>query len=128
MAGKNDAAEIEREVEQTQVEMGETVQKLEEKMSPRKMAQSLLSDDNADTTRQAWEVVRESPLPAALIAAGTVWLLATSRAPLIARFRNEVKSRIMGGTSSDLRARSEEPAPIGPPPETGSEFDRRAEA
>ena len=82
--------------------------------------------------KDAWQVVRESPVPVAMIAAGTVWLFATSQAPAVSRIREQLKSRLQGAFGSDdgetrLRPRSEEPAPIGPPPETGGRFDRMAE-
>lgn len=121
---------IERDIERTQDAMGDTVQKLEEKLSPANLAQSLFSDENTDTAREVWDVVRESPLPVAMIVGGAAWLLATSDAPMISRFRNQLKSRFAGSGSEDspssLRARSEEPAPIGPPPERGEAFDRRS--
>ena len=125
-----DPATIERDVERTQDAMGDTVQKLEDKLNPRKLAQSLFSDDNADTARDAWDVVRQSPLPVAMIAAGTAWLLATSEAPMISRLRDELKSRFrsaVGSRNSESASRPDvhHPAPIGPPPATGEAFDRR---
>jgi hypothetical protein len=127
---RDDADVIERDVERTQDAMGDTVEKLEEKLSPSNLAQSLLSEDGRDTAREAWQVVRESPLPVAMIVGGAAWLLATSQAPMISRVRNQIKSRFGGGQSdsspSSLRSRSEEPAPIGPPPEQGEAFDRRS--
>jgi hypothetical protein len=123
-----DPATIERDVERTQDAMGDTVQKLEDKLNPRKMAQSLFSDDNADTAREAWDVVRQSPLPVAMIAAGTAWLLATSEAPMISRLRDELKSRFrsaVGSGRSESASEIRHPAPIGPPAATGEAFDRR---
>ena len=49
-----DVDAIERDVERTQDALGDTVQQLEDKLSPRKFAQSLFSDDNADFARDAW--------------------------------------------------------------------------
>ena len=130
MAAENtDPDLIERDIERTQDEMGDTMQELEDRLSPRSFARSLLSDDGAQIGSEAWQVARENPVPVALIAIGAAWLFATSDAPAIRRIRDELRSRIAGGTSSgssDLRSRSEEPAPIGPPPTTGEEFDRRA--
>lgn len=127
----DDPALIQDDVERTQDAMGATVQKLEDKLNPRKIAQSMLSDDNADTARDAWEVVTRSPVPVAMIAAGTAWLLATSDAPMISRFREELKRRFRGaidsaGSDDRLRPRSAEPAPIGPPPPAGEAYDRRS--
>ena len=92
----DDPARIQEEVEQTQDAMGETIQKLEDRLSPRKFAQSLLSDENSDTAREAWEVVRRNPVPVAMIGVGAVWLLAASDAPLIRRWREELKARFRG--------------------------------
>jgi hypothetical protein len=122
---------IERDIERTQYKMGDTVQKIEEKLSPRTLARSLLSDDHADNAREAWTVVRKSPLPVAMIAGGAAWLFATSDAPMISRLRDQLKARFKnavgsGGSSDELRPRSDEPAPIGPPPERGAAYDRRA--
>jgi hypothetical protein len=128
---RDDPQAIEQDVERTQDAMGETVQKLEDKLNPRNMAQSLFSGGNGDTAREAWDVVRQSPLPVAMIAAGTAWLFATSEAPLISRWREELKSRFRnaigsgGASGSGERPNVQHPAPIGPPPATGEEFDRR---
>ena len=125
----NDPDLIERDIELTQDEMADTVQQLEDKLSPRSFARSLLSDDGANIGSEAWQVARENPVPVALIAIGAAWLFATSDSPAIRRIRDELRSRIGVGSSSGssgLRSRSEEPAPIGPPPTTGEEFDRRA--
>jgi hypothetical protein len=126
------AAEIERDVERTQDQMGDTVQQIESKLNPRNIARSVLGDQHADTAQDAWQVVRQSPVPVALIAVGTAWLFATSDAPLVSRIRDDLKSRIKGATGSGgsprLRPRSEEPAPIGPPPAVGEDLDRRAAA
>lgn len=119
---------IENEVRRTQDEMGETVNKLEKKLNPRDITRSALGDDGADIAKEALEVTRHNPVPVALIAIGVIWLLATSRSPMIRR----ITDRITGGrprsegTDPELRPRSAEPAPIGPPPTTGETYDRRA--
>ena len=124
---RSEADLIERDIERIQDEMGETVQKLEEKLTPREMARSVIGDQNSDLAKEALHIVRSNPIPAAMIAIGAVWLLATSNSPSVARLKN----RIIGRSSSPqpgLRPRSAEPAPIGPPPTVGEEFERRPTA
>ena len=119
----NDPETIQRDVERTQDAMGDTVQRLEDKLSPRKFAQSLFSEENAGTAQDAWDVVRQSPLPVAMIAGGVAWLFATSEAPMISRLRDELKSRfreaVRSGTSPSRGS-------SGPPPATGETYDRRS--
>lgn len=120
---RNDPDTIEREVERTQDAIGDTVEKIEEKLNPREIARSVLGDDGSDIAREALDVARHNPIPLALIAVGVIWLFATSDSQIVERLRD----RILGRSGSDdrLRPRSEEPAPIGPPPETGEAYDRR---
>lgn len=119
----NDADAIEQDVVRTQDEMGETLQKLEDQLTPKGIAQSVMGDRGTDTARELLDIVKQNPVPVGLIAIGTIWLLATARSPMIDRLKSSVTSR---SDEFKLRPRSEEPAPIGPPPETGVEFDRRA--
>ena len=123
----NDEALIEREVVRAQDELGETVQQLEEKLNPTDLAQGLLDGDAMDTAKEAFEVARRNPLPVALIVVGSVWLFATSDAPMIRNVRESLLDRLgLRGDRERLRERSAEPAPIGPPPATGEDFDRRS--
>ena len=120
---RSDEAMIERDIERTQDEMGETVQKLEEKLTPRGMARSVMGDDNADFAKEALELARQHPIPVAMIAVGAIWLLASARTPGMRRLTDRLWGR---SAASGLRPRSEEPAPIGPPPPVGEELDRRS--
>jgi hypothetical protein len=128
-ANRSDHADtIEREIDRTQDRIGDTVEKIEEKMDPSEITRSVLGDDGQETVRNGIRIARENPIPVALIAVGAVWLFATSDTPMIRR----VRERLMGSGRSPagkdrhgLRPRSEEPAPIGPPPERGEDFDRR---
>lgn len=116
-------AEIERNVRRTQDEMGDTVDRLEEKLNPRELTRSVMGEGGADIAEEALEVTRKNPIPVALIAVGLIWLIATSRSPAIKRIRDGLAGR--GSGDSGLRPRSAEPAPIGPPPATGEDYDRR---
>ena len=129
---RTDEAALERDVVRTQDEMGETVHKLEEKMNPRDISRSVMGDENTDIAREALEVTRQNPIPVALIAVGLIWLLATSRAPMITRITDRFtgggggsRRRRESGGDMDLRPRAAEPAPIGPSPTGGEAFDRR---
>ena len=124
----DDADAIERDVMETQDEMGDTIQKLEDKLNPRDMTEGLLGEDGMETAKEALDIARRNPMPVALIAIGAVWLFATSDAPMI----REMRRRLVGGVTgrdrspdrSALRARSAQPVPIGPPPSVGDEYDR----
>lgn len=123
---RNSEADLERDVRRTQDQMGDTVERLEEKLSPHEVTRSVIGDDGAAVAQEALEVTRRNPIPVAMIAVGLIWLLATSRSPAIKRFTDGLMGKgSKGGTGDGLRPRSAEPAPIGPPPATGEEFDRR---
>ena len=150
---RNDADAIERDVRRTQDAMGETVDRLEEKLNPRDISREVMGDDGADAAREALDVTRQNPIPVALIAVGLIWLLASTRSPAINRLTERITGKRRGGDrdrsglrphsaepapigpsgrgatgdadKAELRPRSAEPAPIGPPPSTGDDFDRR---
>jgi hypothetical protein len=125
---------IERDIRRTQDDIGRTVDKLEEKLTPREVSRSVIGDDGTQMAEEALEVTRTNPIPVALIVIGLIWLIATSRSGPVKR----VADRIVGkqpdrrddramGQGNGLRPRSAEPAPIGPPPPSGEGFDRRRE-
>jgi hypothetical protein len=116
--------EIEKDVRRTQDEIGRTVDRLEEKLTPKEISRSVLGDDGTDIAEEALEVTRTNPIPVALIAIGIIWLVATSRSGPMKRFTDRVAGK-SGDASKELRPRSAEPAPIGPPPPAGESFDRR---
>jgi hypothetical protein len=128
-ADTRDSDTIERDIDRTQDKIGDTVEKIEEKMDPSEITRSILGEDGQESVRNGLRIARENPIPVALIAIGAVWLFATSDTPMIRR----VRERLIGGGRSStgkdrngLIPRSEEPAPIGPPPARGEEFDRRS--
>jgi hypothetical protein len=118
---------IERDIERTQDRMGDTVDRIEEKLTPKEVTRAALGDDGQELVREALRMTRENPVPVAMIAVGAIWLLATSGSPLIKRAGNRL-SRMFKEHETDengLRPRSKEPAPIGPPPASGEAYDRR---
>ena len=128
---RSEEAMIERDIERTQDQMGETVQKLEDSLNPREMARSLMGDDNTDLAKDALDVARQNPIPVAMIAVGAIWLLASSsKSPAVRRLTDQFRSKSSSGSGPDeldangLRPRSAEPAPIGPPPATDPRYDR----
>lgn len=114
-------AQIEKDVRRTQDAIGDTVDRIEDKMNPRDISREVLGDEGTKVAREALEVTRTNPIPVAMIAVGLIWLVATSNSPAIRRLMDKATGK--GGM--DLRPRSKEPAPIGPPPATGEAFDRR---
>jgi hypothetical protein len=127
VADEQNPETIERDIERTQDAIGDTVEKLEQKLTPREFTRSILGDDGQEVMREGIRLVRENPIPAAMIVVGAIWLFATSRSPLLGRVGERLSSAVRGNRGDDkLRPRSEEPAPIGPPPAQGEEFDRRS--
>jgi hypothetical protein len=117
---------IERDIERTQEAIGETINQIEEKLTPGEVSRSVLGDDGQQWVREGLRMARENPVPVGMIAIGAIWLLATSNSPLIKRISERLSRTVHGSDPKDrLRSRSKEPAPIGPPPAQGSDFDRR---
>ena len=72
------ANKIELEIRETQDQIGETVQKLEEQLAPRQVVRSVIGDDRIDWIEGAIEVAKRNPVPVAMIAIGALWLLSKS--------------------------------------------------
>jgi hypothetical protein len=70
---------IEEDIRNTQDQMGDTIEALEERLSPPQVARSVLGSDGGDILKDAIEITRRNPIPVALIAVGVIWLLADSR-------------------------------------------------
>lgn len=127
---RSEEALIERDIERTQDEMGETIHKLEESFTPGEVARSVMGDENSDLAKEMLEIARQNPVPVAMIAVGAIWLLASSQSPAIRRLTGRFRSGgpSSRGASADLRPRSAEPAPIGPPPVSDPRLDRMPSA
>lgn len=119
-------AAIEDDVRRTQDRIGDTVDKLEDKLNPREITRSVIGDENTDVAEEALDIARTNPIPVAMIAIGAIWLVATSPSPAIKRLREGITGKGRSTGDMKLRPRSAEPAPIGPPPPKGEAFDRRA--
>lgn len=122
---RSDAQTIERDIERTQDSIGETVEKIEQKLTPREVTRSVLGDSGQEWVREGLRMARDNPVPVAMIAIGAIWLFATSDSPLVRRMSDRLSRAVNGVSNDDLRSRSEEPAPIGPPPTQGEAYDRR---
>lgn len=120
-------AAIEDDVRRTQDRIGDTVDKIEEKLDPREITRSVIGDENTDVAEEALDIARTNPIPVAMIAIGAIWLVATSPSPAIRRIREAITGKGRSTGNMKLRPRSAEPAPIGPPPPRGEAFDRRAD-
>ncbi len=77
---------LERDIRQTQDDIGATVQQLEAKLAPGEVVRSVIGKDGTDLIGDAIEIVRRNPIPVALIAIGAIWLLAKSGATGAALF------------------------------------------
>ena len=124
---RESADSIEGDIRRTQDAMGDTVEKLEDKMNPRDITHAAMGEEGTDIAREALDVTRQNPVPVAMIAVGLIWLLATSRSPMITRITDRFggRQRESRQGSSGLRPRSAEPAPIGPSPARSGSLDRR---
>lgn len=123
----DDAQTIGRDIERTQDSIGDTVEKIEEKLTPREVTRSVLGDSGQEWVREGLRMARDNPVPVAMIAIGAIWLFATSDSPMIKRMSDRLSRAVNGGSDEGLRSREEEPAPIGPPPAKGETYDRRPE-
>ena len=82
-----DEAEVERdeiersraEIERTRAEMGETVDAIQQKLSPENLKEQAKDRVRETTVGRAMETVRENPLPAALTGIGLGWLFMSAR-------------------------------------------------
>jgi hypothetical protein len=124
---------IEDDIRRTQDRIGDTIDRLEEQLSPPQLARSLVGDDGTEIAREALELTRQNPIPVALIAIGVIWLVATARtrngsrlADLLAPRRAGRERQPMAPPSAghDGRAASQSAAssswrPIGSPAEPG---------
>ena len=72
-----DADAIEADIRRTQEDMSETVSRIGDQMTPRRLFDALLdkADENGVDARYVLEGARRNPLALALIAAGGIWLL-----------------------------------------------------
>lgn len=76
--------EIEREIRATQREMSDTVDRLEEQMTPRNLLDGLLdkADQNGIDARYVLDMARRNPIALGMIAIGGLWLVSDSDARL----------------------------------------------
>ena len=80
--GNRSAADIEADVEQTRVQVAETIVALRESMSPGQIMDQVVdyarTSGGAEFTRNLGAQLRDNPLPVLLIGAGIGWLLLSS--------------------------------------------------
>lgn len=77
-----DPADIEREIRQTQAEMGRTADKLGDQLTPKNLLNSLFdkADENGVDARYLLDGARRNPIALAMIALGGIWLVSDSDA------------------------------------------------
>src|SRR5688572_23355778 len=111
---------IERDIRETQDEIGETIGKLEEQLRPREIARSIVSDDGTELAKEALDIIRRNPVPVALIAIGAIWLLATAQT----QDGVSLVDRILGPAPKDPDMRRQRTPPMATPsPFEGSPLD-----
>ena len=74
--------EVEREVQQSRADVEETLEAIQERLSPGQMFEQVVdymrSSNGGDFLRNLGTVVRDNPVPVALVGTGLVWLMLSS--------------------------------------------------
>ena len=74
--------EVEREVQQSRADVEETLEAIQERLSPGQMFEQVVdymrSSNGSDFLRNLGAVVRDNPVPVALVGTGLVWLMLSS--------------------------------------------------
>ena len=73
---------MEREVQQSRADVEETLEAIQERLSPGQMFEQVVdymrSSNGSDFLRNLGTVVRDNPVPVALVGTGLVWLMLSS--------------------------------------------------
>lgn len=125
---RDDADTIEGEIERTQDEIGDTVERIGEKLSPNAVTRSLLGDEGQEVVREIIHMARDNPIPSAMVAIGAIWLVATSDSPLFPRIGKRLTRMISGEHAEEDTGSSDGPSRVGPPPPVGDSYDRARRA
>jgi hypothetical protein len=82
MSASVDPATLSQEIDETRADVGETLDALQAKLSPRQLfdqAVSYCSDRGYELTRRIGDAAREHPVPMALAGAGLLWFFSARR-------------------------------------------------
>jgi hypothetical protein len=80
--GSKSPQEVEREVQQSRAELEDTLEAIQERLSPGQMFEQVVdymrSSNGSDFLRNLGTMVRDNPVPVALVGTGLVWLMLSS--------------------------------------------------
>jgi hypothetical protein len=80
--GSRSSQEVQREVQQSRAEVEKTLEAIQERLSPGQMFEQVVdymrSSNGSDFLRNLGTVVRDNPVPIALVGTGLVWLMLSS--------------------------------------------------
>jgi hypothetical protein len=81
-AGSKSPQDVQREVQQSRAEVEETLEAIQERLSPGQMFEQAVdymrSSNGSDFLRNLGTMVRDNPVPVALVGTGLVWLMLSS--------------------------------------------------
>ena len=111
-SGSKSPQEVQREVQQSRADVEETLEAIQERLSPGQMFEQVVdymrSSNGSDFVRNLGTMVRDNPVPVALVGTGLVWLMLSSSrstpAPIRWRGRSAGvvwRDRHGGGLSED---------------------------
>jgi hypothetical protein len=80
--GSKSPQEVQREVQQSRAELEDTLEAIQERLSPGQMFEQVVdymrSSNGSDFLRNLGTMVRDNPVPVALVGTGLVWLMLSS--------------------------------------------------
>ena len=80
--GSKSPQEVQREVQQSRAELEDTLEAIQERLSPGQMFEQVVdymrSSNGSDFLRNLGTMVRDNPVPVALVGTGIVWLMLSS--------------------------------------------------
>ena len=81
-SGSKSPQEVQREVQQSRADAEETLEAIQERLSPGQMFEQVVdymrSSNGSDFVRNLGTMVRDNPVPVALVGTGLVWLMLSS--------------------------------------------------
>ena len=81
-SGSKSPQEVQREVQQSRADVEETLEAIQERLSPGQMFEQVVdymrSSNGSDFVRNLGTMVRDNPVPVALVGTGLVWLMLSS--------------------------------------------------
>jgi hypothetical protein len=80
--GSRSSAELEREVRQSRAEVEDTLDAIQDRLSPGQLLDQVthyVRDNGGEFARNFGQMVRQNPVPAAMVGVGLVWMMLRSR-------------------------------------------------